>query len=229
MAIATEESVIGEVKPLIDNAENLEAQVARAEITNDEILAQAGDLYKIINSQLKKTEEARKSLVDPLNKHVKWINTQFKPVTDKIKVIKGNLKDKMDAFVAEKTRIARELAEAERKAAEEEALKRAEELEKQGDKAAAENVVDAAASLPQTAPKGNIARGSYGSSTSSRSDWRAECVDLKEMCAAIGRGELPTDFVTVNQVKLNALATAKKEEKTKWGIRIFEKISATVR
>lgn len=217
------------VNPLSVNADQLEEQVNLAEVNNDESLSKAGDLYKIIDTQLKKGEDARKSLVSPLNNHVKWINAQFKPISDRLTAIKNTLKGKMDGFVAEQRKIAEAKAEEERRKAEEEAMQRASELEQQGDAEAAAAVIDAAADLPTTVPKGEISRGNYGSSTSARVDWKGECVNLQEMCAAIGRGDLPTEFVSVNQAKLNAFATKKKVEKTNWGVRLYKKVSASVR
>lgn len=218
-----------QIQPLAKNTSELAEQVERAVVDSEESLSKAGDLYKIITTQIKKGEEARTALVKPLNDHVKWINQQFKPISTQLEGLKSTLKGKMDVFVEEQRKIADEKAAEERQKAEEEAMARAAELEQSGDKEAAAAALDAAAELPDTAPRSAIARGNYGSSTSSRVDWKGECVDLKELCAAIGRGDLPTDFVSVNQAKLNAFAAKKKVEKTNWGLRLYKKVSASVR
>jgi len=217
------------ISPLSAGIDQLEGQVTRAEVSDDDSLSKAGDLYKIIGSQEKKSEDARKKLVQPLNLHVKWINNQFKPLTERLKLIKNSLKGKMDIFVAEKTRIEQEQAEAARKAAEEEALQRAAELEKQGQAEVADKVIEAAAELPSTVPKSAPARGDYGSTTSARTDWKAEIVDIKAFLQAIIDGHIPEDYIEIKQSKLNSLATAKKVEKTNFGIKIFKTVSASIR
>jgi hypothetical protein len=131
--------------------------------------------------------------------------------------------------VSERDKKAAEEAEAVRKAAEEEALKRAEELEKAGDTAAAESVVEAASELPDTVPKAEMARGAFGSSVGSKTTWHAEVVDVKEFLKAIIDGKIPEDYITIVQSKLNALAVSKKVEKTNLGIRIYKKVSANAR
>ena len=216
------------IAPLQVTGTQLAEQVERALVTNDETLSKAGDLYKIIGNQIKKSEDGRKFLVKPLNDHVKNINSQFKPITTHLDTIKSSLKSKMDSYVSDREAEARKQASIEKAKAEEEALKRAEELQANGNSELAEDVMDAAASLPDK-PKSQIARGSYGSSTSSKINWKAECIDIKEMCRAIADGKLPEDFILVNQPRLNKLAVSKKEEKTNFGIKIFSVTSASVR
>ena len=67
------------IAPLQVTGTQLAEQVERALVTNDETLSKAGDLYKIIGNQIKKSEDGRKFLVKPLNDHVRSINNQFKP------------------------------------------------------------------------------------------------------------------------------------------------------
>jgi hypothetical protein len=230
MQLTPEATVTDEhVGPLANSASLYEAQVERAVIDSEEALAKAGDLYKFINNHIKKGEDARTGLVKPLNDHVKWINAQFKPVKEQLENVRGALKKKMDTYVAEQRRIQEQAAAEAKKKAEEEALARAEKFEQEGNKEAAEAVVEAAASLPDTVPKTDIARGNYNSSTSSRADWKGEVVDLKVMLGAIIRGDLPEDFITVNQSRIDAFARSKKVEKEKWGIRLFKKVTAMVR
>lgn len=227
--VMTPEGLTKKVEPITNAIAQLEGQADRAVIETDESLATGGDLYKIINSQLKKNDEARTALVKPLNDHVKWINAQFKPNTESLTAILKKLKGKMDTFVADRQKKLDEQAAEEKRLAEEEALNRAAEHEAAGNSELADDIVDSAASMPTAAPKAGIARGGYGGATSSRTDWKGECVDIKEMCAAIGRGDLPEDFVSVNQARLNAFSLAKKVEKTNFGVRLFKKISASVR
>jgi hypothetical protein len=228
-SVMTPEGLTEKVKPITNAISQLEAQAERAIINSDESLATGGDLYKIINSQIKKNDEARTSLVKPLNDHVKWINSQFKPNADSLDSILKNLKAKMNTYVSERQKKLDQEAAEQKRLAEEEALNRAAEHEAAGNSELANDIVESAASMPTAAPKAAIARGGYGGATSSRTDWKGECVSVKELCAAIGRGDIPEDFITVNQAKLNALALSKKEEKTNFGIRLYKNVSASVR
>lgn len=228
-AVQTDATLAKSIEPISNAIGQLASQVERAEITDQDSLSNGGDLYAIIRNQIKKSEDARTFLVKPLNDHVKSINDQFKPNKEKLEELQKKLKSKMDVFVtAEQKRIDAE-AEAERKAAEEEALQRAAEAEAAGNNELAEDIVETAAEAPVETVKSPIARGNYGSSTSSRADWKGECVSVKELCAAIGRGDIPEDFISVNQARLNKFALDKKVEKTNFGIKLYKKISASVR
>jgi len=230
MALSQEPAVTDDtIKPLQVTAEQLADQVTRVAVTDEDSLSKAGDLYKIIMNQIKKGDESRTSLVKPLNDHVKWINNQFKPLTTQLTKLKNEVKAKMDVFVSAKRKLELEEAAKVKKAAEDEALKLAAQLEKAGNTEAAANVVEAAAALPDTVPKAAIARGNYGSSTATKSNWNAEIVDMKAFLQAIIDGHIPEDFIEVKQAKLTALAVSRKVEKTNFGIKISQTFSASVR
>lgn len=227
--LMTAEQVGETMAPIRTTGADLLGQAERAQITNAEILAQAGDLYKIINNQIKKNEDARKALVKPLNDHVKFINAQFKESGSAFTQAKDILKTKMDIFVAEEERIQAEEARKAKEKAEAEALEAAAKHEAAGDTETAEAVVEAAADLPTTVPKTEIKRGNFGS-TSSKTTWHGEVVDVNAFLQAIIDGVLPAEeFITVNQSRLDKLARDKKVEKTNFGIRLFKKVSAAVR
>lgn len=120
--------------------------------------------------QKKKSEEARKALVDPLNKHVKFINEQFKPSRETldaaINVGKGKLKTWMDKIAAEEAA----QAEAARKQEEEERLERAAELEDAGMQEEADALLESAEELP-SAPRSGPVRGDFGGTSSSRATY----------------------------------------------------------
>lgn len=215
--------------PIVSKGANLLEQVGRVNIENDEILATAGDLAKVINTQIKKADEARLALTKPLKDHCKWIESQFKETVAPMTEAKSDLKTKMDAYVHERHLRQEEENEKARKAAEEEALKSAAAHAEAGDQDTADAVIDAAADLPDTVQKAPIARGDLGASTSTKTTWHAEVADLNTFLKAIIDGDLPADFIEIKQAKLNSLATSRKVEKTNLGIRIFKKVSAAVR
>lgn len=227
--IMSPESLGKQTGPIISKGANLLEQVGRVVITDDDVLATAGDLAKVINTQIKKSDEARTGLVKPLNDHVKWINAQFKETVEPMNKAKAELKEKMDAYVSERhERQEKEAAEA-RKLAEQEAIDRASVAENEGDTDTAEAIMDAAADLPEAVAKKPIARGDYGASTSTKTTWHGEIANLNDFLQAIIDGHIPPDYIEVSQAKLNSLATAKKVEKTNFGIKLFKKVSASVR
>lgn len=217
------------VAPFVTKGADLLGQAERAVISNAEILAQAGDLYKIINTQIKATDEARTFLVKPLNDHVKAINAQFKKTAEPMNEAKTILKTKMDEYVAEETRIQEEANAKAKAEAEEAALKSAEKHEAAGDNVTAQAVVEAAADLPDAVSKAPKARGNLGSTTSSRTDWKGEVVDIKAFLQAIIDGHIPESFIEIKQVELDKLAKSRKIEKTNLGIKIYKKVSASIR
>lgn len=227
--IMSPEALGKETGPIVSKGANLLEQVSRVVITDDAVLATAGDLAKVIGTQLKASGEARLALTKPLKDHCKWIEAQFKKTEEPMEKAKANLKLKMDDYVSERHERQEKEAEETRKLAEKEALERAEQAEKDGDKDTAEAIVEAAADLPDTVSKAPIARGNYGASTSTKTNWLGEVVDVNEFLKAIIDGNIPVDFIEIKQAKLNALAVSRKVEKTNFGIKLFKKISAAVR
>lgn len=55
------------------------------QVDDEDALAYAAGALQQIRAFLKRAEEIRKSLVKPLNDHVKWINEQFAKATDPMK------------------------------------------------------------------------------------------------------------------------------------------------
>ena len=224
------ESLLGEATgPIVTAGTGLMEQVGRVIITDDNVLASAGDLAKVISVQLKKSGEARLALTKPLKDHCKWIESQFKEKENPLNEAKAGLKVKMDDYVSERHERQEKEAEEARQKAEKESLERAAEAEAAGDTDTAEAIVDAAAELPETVTKAPIARGGLGSSTSTKTTWLGEVVDIKAFLQAIIDGDIPEDYIEVKQSKLNALAVRHKIEKTNLGIRVYKKISAITR
>lgn len=217
--------------PFTTNANNLMEQAERAEIVGTEDFDRAVDHIKICQAQQNSAEEARKNLTAPLNNHVKWINQQFKPITDRLLAAKNLMKDKAGAWkVAEDKRIAEEEERA-RKEAEDQALKDAQEAADAGDDEKAEAIMTSAADTPEgktTAPTG---RGTFtGASGGIRKTWSGEVADVKLVCAAICDGVLPEEIIKqFSQLELNKYAKAIKVEGVTNGIKIVERKDMAVR
>jgi len=228
-AVMSPEALGKQTGPLVSKGANLLEQVGRVIITDDDILATAGDLAKVINTQIKKSDEARLALTKPLKDHCKWIEAQFKETVIPMNEAKASLKIKMDKYVSVRHAEQEKAAAEARQLAEKEALESAEAAEKSGDTDTAEAIVEAAADLPTSVPKTAIARGDLGASTSTKTTWHGQIDDFNAFLQAIIDGHIPPDYIEVNQAKLNKLATTKKVEKTNFGIKLFKKVSASVR
>ncbi len=227
--IMSPESLGKQTGPLVSKGANLLEQVGRVIIIDDDVLATAGDLAKVINTQIKKSDEARLALTKPLKDHCKWIESQFKETIIPMNEAKAGLKVKMDEYVSDRHARQEKAAEEARQLAEKEALESAAAAEAEGDTDTAEAIVDAAAELPTSVPKAQIARGDLGASTSTKTTWHGEIANFNEFLQAIIDGHIPPDYIEVSQAKLNKLATLKKVEKTNFGIKLFSKVSAAVR
>ena len=228
MEVKSSAVIISEVVPYGQNADNIADQITRVEITDNETYTRAADLMKVNNSQMKAADDARKVLVQPLNAHVKFINDQFRPKTAKFTENKSNLQAKLDVWaraesarIAEEERIAREKVEAE-------ALKAATIAEDAGDSETAEAIVEQAAA-PEKKRSGVVGRSSMGTTASIKKVWGFEVEDVKALCTAIGRGEVPVDAVTPNSVWIRQYMNIHKENASIPGVKFEHVAKASVR
>jgi len=208
--------------------ENYEAEVGGflALINNNKVIikdantdAQACELGKKVNGELKRLDELKKSLTDPLNQSLKRIRGLFAPAEEAGEKYLRAIKDAHNAFVLEEQRKAREeearLADLAKKEAErlKEEAKDAEfagntqealELEQQAEQT--ETLVPTVAANVQKVAA--VAMKTY---------WSAEVSDLSLV---------PREFMVVDMVKLNALAKATKGVSTIPGVRFVSRQDA---
>ena len=208
--IQTPATLLTHSQPLIDNANNLTEQAEKAVVSNAEEFATATDFVKICQSQYNSAEEARKAVTGPLNDHIGWINDQFRPITNALKAAKDKVSVKAAAWKRDEDKRVREEEEAARKAAEEQALKDAEAASEAGDEVRAEAILDVAADTPAGPTKAPVARGSLtGATGSTRTNWKGEVKfdDVREVCKAIGAGDLPSNIIKDwNKTIMNGIA-----------------------
>jgi len=196
--IQTPATLLTHSQPLIDNANNLTAQADKAVVTNAEEFSTATDFVKICGSQFNSAEDARKALTGPLNVHIKWINDQFRPITDALTAAKAKVSQKAAAWKQGEDKRVREEEEATRKAAEEQALKDAEDALEAGDEERAEKILDVASETPAGPTKAPAVRGSLtGATGSTKTNWKGEVKfnDIQEVCQAIADGKLPSNII----------------------------------
>jgi hypothetical protein len=215
--IQTPATLLTQSQPLIDNANNLTAQAEKAVVSNAKEFATATDFVRICQGQLAQAEDARDSLVRPLNQHVKWINDQFRPITNALEAAKKKVSMKAATWKsAEDARVRKEEAE-QRRLAEEQAIRDAEAAQEAGDEARAEAILSVAADTPIGPVKAQAARGTLtGAIGSTRTNWKGEVEldDITSVCKAIAEGKLPSNMIKDwNKTVMNALA---KQVGEKW-------------
>ena len=230
---------VAELAPIAQQSAAYAATIEGMEIHDDDELALAGDLVKDLNHYRRKLEDKRKSLVQPLNKVTSDINAMFKAPRDKIEQYRDLLKKKMNDYVSRKELLERQkreqeereakeredrlrkAAEATREATHDEQSEIAEVLDKQADDAA---IAAEKAPAKRAAPvRGNKA------TVSTVKTWKAEVVDVRAVCAAIGDGRLPKDIVQISQVAIDGLARAVEQEQEKDGLKFYQHIGTVAR
>ncbi len=208
--IQTPATLLTQSQPLIDNANNLTEQANKAMVSTVEEFATATDFVRICQGQINIAEDARKAIVGPLNDHVKWINLQFKPITEAVTKAKGIVSNKAAKWKSEEDERVRKAALEEQRLADEQAIKDAEAAAEAGDDERAEAILEVAAETPAPVMKAPVARGSLtGATGSTRTNWKGEVKfdDIQEVCKAIAEGKLPSNIIKEwNKTVMNATA-----------------------
>lgn len=213
--ILTPVTLLTHATPFIENANNLLQQSNNAIIDSSDADAKCADAIKICTVQLDKLDKARRSLVDPLNAHVKWINGEFKKVAATIEQAKENFKAKSLEWKKAEERRQREESERLKREAEEQALAAAEQAQAAGNAAAAEAALEIAIATPDM-PVKTIARGDYtGASSSIRREWKGEAVNVVEICRGIVEGRVPPSVIReFSKNEINRWAKAEAEKRS---------------
>lgn len=155
-------------------------------------------------------------------------NDAMKPLAE----AERHLKTEISRWITEQERIRREAERLERERIERERL---ESLERdieaaERDGASAQEIAAicempmAVAAPPPPAPTYQKATG-----VSTRQTYKAEVTDLKLLCGAIARGEVPTSYVTANLTSLNARARADGMMLQIPGVRVVVEAGVAVR
>lgn len=187
----------------------------------------AADTVKAIKEKISSAEALRKSLVGPINDHVKSINAAFRKVTEPLERAMSKLKAKMVVYIEAETVRRRAEAEAKRRLEEEEALKKAEALEKAGETEAADAYLEKEAGRQERAEKRAAAKPTtrgLASTAYGRKVWAFEIVD---------QSAIPREYLDVNSTRILAeirrQAAEGKGQPTIPGIRAFQRSEVGVR
>lgn len=204
----------------------------RAEIVGQETFDKGTDYRKIVKAALERIDEKRKDIIGDYWRRMKFINAEFKKVTDILGNADGIMNGKMLTWYKEEESRLEAVAAEEKRQAEEQALRAAEAAEKAGEHSTAEAIVELSVNTPAVA-KRTVGRGAYtGAGSHGRKTWKGKIADDDDMSIfflALAAGELPRDMVEIKQSKLDAYAREIAEEGISHGITITHKTGLAVR
>ena len=159
------EERINELSPIIDGIVGNANQL----VVTEQSMGAAGDMVKLLKERIDTIEMERRTYTDPLNTVVKKINAGFAKLTGPLKSARESLRQRRDGVLMDIKR--RESEERER-----EAEKKAAELEAVGKVEAAEHILEVAVTEPvKTAVRGGA------SVTSARFKPGYRLVDIREV------------------------------------------------
>lgn len=214
--------------------QDFETTAKAIEVVDEESCGIMAGIVKKVSNLKKKVDEDRTSIVKPINDSVKTINARYKPLTTQCDEIITKGKAKMQDWHKEEhlrleDKRKEELEKAQ--AQEAEALEAAEKLDKHDATEVANVVLVQATQKTNTlakVSKGKTVRGDEATSSATR-HWKAEVINVKDVCKAIGAGRLPEDIITISQSKLDDLSRLQEREITEDGIRYYLEIGVSVR
>jgi len=183
-------------------------------VHDDETLQEAGSALIQVKTYQKKVKETFGPAKDAAYKAYKEMGALFNKAMQPLERIEGMIKPMIRSYQVEQKRIADEAqrkAEAEaQKEAEDKRLEQARLLEAQGEKKAADTILEIpvvakAVVLPPPPTPPKVA------GVSMRDHWKAEILDTKALCVAIGAGKASVDYVLPNTQVLDKEARDHKE------------------
>lgn len=199
------------------------------QVTDVATCAQAAQYLNENKAEQKRLDAERREIVDPLNEAVKKINAKFKPLTDVLVKAEGIIKGKIGAYQTEVERKRRE----EQAAAEEKARKERERLQARAEAAAGKGQIEKAQELELRAATTVAAIPAHEDTkvagASVRKVWKAEVMDVRELCRQIAEGALPPTLVEFKQAELNRVATTWQNTRDIPGLRIYQDVSVASR
>lgn len=188
------------------NAEDVEGQCERAEITSIQSYQAGSDLLTSINAQLKLAEALRVRLKKPADDYGKLIQQLFKPLEERFTAAKSALNAKMLRWHNAEEARQRAAQEAIRKQQQEEADRLAAQARAQGNEKTAEAIETMVAAAPK-APTPKIgAPNVYGRTTQKRVYWNGSSHDPMEILRQVLAGALPAHLVEFSPSAMNAEA-----------------------
>lgn len=228
---------VAELNPIVTDIAAFAGTIEGLDIVDEETQGQVGDLVKMMNHRRKKLEDKRISLVQPLGSVVAEINALFKPPRDRIDVIVGQAKKKMNTFAKAQVALAEEAAKQKREEAErerKEAADLAEALRKKAGQEAepiAQTVVaEAEKKVVKAAAPARVAvtRGRE-SSVGVTKTWKGKIVDKMALVKGVAEGRLSPELIEPNMAAIQGLARQIERAQVVDGIEIWLDVGTVVR
>lgn len=212
-----------------NRAEELCVQAKNLNLVKQADVNGAGDWLKSIKQVEKTLEDRRKSLVKPLNEHIRYINGLFKEPMKILTETEGHIKKAiLDWNRREQERIRREQEAAMRKA--EAQRKRMETLarkaEEAGDMEKAEQFIEKSENI-EPIVTGEGVENPSGIYTTKR--WKAEVYDTKSLVVAVAKGDASLEALMPDMKYLEGLAKRLRGNVQIPGVRFYEVESLAAR
>ena len=212
-----------ELTTLQPEVESLTVQAAKILIIDSDTYTMAGGLWDTIKAMRAKIAETFDPIIDKAHKAHKEAVSQKKKLDEPLEYEQRQLKGRMIGYDQEQIAIARkkqlEQEAIERKRAEEEALETASLMEKAGLKEEAAAVLDAPIEMAPVVVKKETPKVE---GFSYRSNWKAQCTDLKALVQAVAEGKVPFQALEANTVFLGQQARSLKEAMSYPGVKVWE-------
>jgi len=207
------------------------AQAQAIQVTNQATYDQAVEMLKGIKDLRGKAEQHHRPGIEAAYKSHKVAVATLKSIDDPLVEAEGILKQSVGAYTLEQQRIQREAQriaeENARKRQEEERLAVAVAVEQAG---ATPEQVTAVLDEPLPLPMPTVAPVyERAAGVATRETYAAEVFDLKVLCAEIGAGRQPVQYVSGNMVALNGVARAQRTAMSIPGVRLVSSSSVSVR
>lgn len=226
---ATKENEVITVKESNATTTALVEQMQRAEIKDVETCGKVADMKKMLSTVIKDIEDARAKKLKPKKDEIKAITAVYAASLMPINMAVERAKKLLDVWAKKQLLIEREEQTKRNAEQEQRLLDAAVDQDDSGNTQTADALIEYAQEVSNTAAKVDTVRGGYGASMSARSTWNAEVIDVKLICAAIGRGDLPAGLVTFSKSALNDFAKTNKTEREEHGLKIVETITSMTR
>lgn len=200
-------------------AVSFQGQITTLVVATDADYESAGGLVLEAKASLKRLEEKRTGITDPLNQAMRRINDLFRRPREILDGVVRTLDGKLSAYRAEQERLRREEEARLRRLADEENKKRLAAAEKQAEKLEAKGLTDAAEAVRDTAQASVIpppvlapAEPPKVQGLGSRKIWKFRIVKAEL---------IPREYLVPDDTKIGGVVRALKDKTNIPGVEVF--------
>jgi hypothetical protein len=196
-----------DLEPFELNLEDIEGQVSRAVIGDQDAYQGGSDILSAIQAQLNKLEAKRVEVKKPADDFGDMVQKLTKPLKTRLDDAKKSLNEKMLVWYRAEEKRKNDAQEAIRKQQQEEADKLAAAARAQGQESTAEAIENMVAAAP-AAPAPRVGVSNYtGKTHAKRTYWNGEVHDKMEILRQVIAGVLPMSLIEISKSGLNTIAT----------------------